>query len=187
MTVNDNDDPPPDTPVVSITASPASLTEGGTATFTLTASPAPTEDLSITVQVTDSGDFVTDGQTGTQTLTIPSQGTTASFTVGTDNDETDESNGTITATVNTGTGYSPHNTNGRASVTVNDNDAGSTDDDSTDDDSTDDDPTDDEPIDDEPIDDEPIAVSTLALTDATVSEGESVTVRLTVTPPAPRR
>ncbi|MYK07946.1 MAG: hypothetical protein F4040_09730, partial [Synechococcus sp. SB0670_bin_20] len=102
--------------------------------------------------MTDSGDFASGG-TGPRTVTVDTTGT-ATFTVGTTDDETDESNGTITATVNTGTGYSPHNTNGRASVTVNDNDAGSTDDDS--------------------IDDEPIAVSTLALTDATVSEGESV-------------
>ncbi len=181
VTVNDNDDPPPDTPVVSITASPSSLTEGSTATFTLTANPAPTGNISVAVTVAG-GNFAT---SGARTVTVDTTGT-ASFTVGTDDDETDEPNGTITATVNTGTGYSPHNTNSRASVTVNDNDAGSTDAAPTTDDSTADDSTADDSTDDDSTDDEPIAVSTLALTDATVSEGESVTVRLTVTPPAPQ-
>ena len=122
LTINDNDDPPPTTPVVSITASPSSMTEGGTATFTLTASPAPTEDISVQVEVTDSGDFASGG-TGPQTVTVDTSGI-ASFTIPTTDDETDEPNGTITATVNTGTGYAPHNTDGSASVTVNDNDSG---------------------------------------------------------------
>ncbi len=163
VTVNDNDDPPTNTPVVSIAGSPPTLTEGGTATFTLTANPAPTGNISVAVTVAG-GNFAT---SGARTVTVGTLGT-ATFTVVTDDDETDEPNGTITATVNTGTGYSPHNTNSRASVTVNDNDAGST--------------TDDEATDAVSI----AAVSTLALTDATVSEGESVTVRLTVTPPAPQ-
>ncbi|MXW12934.1 MAG: hypothetical protein F4Z73_08825, partial [Synechococcus sp. SB0668_bin_13] len=117
LTINDNDDPGPNTPVVSITASPSSMTEGDTATFTLTASPAPTEDISVQVEVTDSGDFASGGA-GLQTVTITPLGT-ASFTVVTTDDDTDEPNGTITATVNTGTGYAPHNTEGSASVTVN--------------------------------------------------------------------
>ena len=120
LTITDNDDPGPDTPVVSITASPSSMTEGDTATFTLTASPAPTEDISVQVEVTDSGDFASGGA-GPQTVSIPPLGT-ASFTVVTTDDDTDEPNGTITVTVDTGTGYSPHNTEGSASVTVNDND-----------------------------------------------------------------
>ncbi|MCY3538206.1 MAG: hypothetical protein OXH24_11210, partial [Cyanobacteria bacterium MAG IRC3_bin_20] len=117
VTVNDNDDPPPDTPVVSIGGSPSSMTEGGTATFTLTASPAPTGNISVAVTVAG-GSFATGGP---RTVTIPPLGT-ASFTVVTTDDETDEPNGTITATVNAGTGYAPHNTEGSASITVNDND-----------------------------------------------------------------
>ncbi|MYE26718.1 MAG: hypothetical protein F4X87_05790 [Chloroflexi bacterium] len=121
LAIQDNDDPPFNTPVVSVSVSPSSMTEGGTATFTLTASPAPTGNLPVTVEVTDDGNFAS-GPTGTRTVTIPSQGTTAIFTVATTDDNTDEPNGAVTATVNPGTGYSPHNTNARASVTVNDND-----------------------------------------------------------------
>ena len=54
-------------------------------------------------------------------MTVGTTGT-ASFTVPTTDDEMDEPNGTITATVNTGTGYAPSNTEGSAAVTINDND-----------------------------------------------------------------
>ncbi|MYE20823.1 MAG: hypothetical protein F4X84_00180, partial [Synechococcus sp. SB0662_bin_45] len=117
LTINDNDDPPPDTPVVSIGGSPSSMTEGATATFTLTASPAPTGNVAVAVTVAG-GSFATGGA---RTVTVGTSGR-ASFTVPTTDDETDEPNGTITATVNAGTGYSPHNTEGSASITVNDND-----------------------------------------------------------------
>ncbi|MYK85506.1 MAG: hypothetical protein F4025_03630, partial [Synechococcus sp. SB0669_bin_7] len=94
--VTDDDTLPPATPVVSITGSPSSMTEGDTATFTLTASPAPTQDISVQVEVTDSGDFASGGA-GPQTVTVNTSGT-AVFTVVTTDDETDEPNGTITAT-----------------------------------------------------------------------------------------
>ena len=121
LTITDNDDPPPNTPVVSISASPSSMTEGSTATFTLTASPVPAGSISVAVTVTDSGDFACGG-TGARTVSVGTSGT-ATFTVATENDAVDEPDGTITATVNTGTGYAPHSTEGSASVTVNDNDA----------------------------------------------------------------
>ena len=104
---------------MSISRGRAVITEGDHAVFTLTASPAPREDLPVTVQVRDSGDFASGA--GLRTVSIPPSGA-ASFTVVTMDDDTDEPNGTITATVNTGTGYAPHTTDGSASVTVNDND-----------------------------------------------------------------
>ncbi|MYA65535.1 MAG: hypothetical protein F4Y21_12925, partial [Gemmatimonadetes bacterium] len=110
-----NDDNPP--PTVSIGGSPSSMTEGGTATFTLTASPAPTQDIVVEVTVAG-GSFATGGD---RTVTVGTSGT-ASFTVVTTDDTTDEPNGTITATLNTGTGYTRHSTERSASVTVNDND-----------------------------------------------------------------
>ena len=151
--------PPPDTPVVSI-AGGGAVTEGGDAIFTLTTSPAPTSIISVSVTVGQTGEFAASRQIGTRMVTVGTSGT-ASFTVSTDDDDVDEPDGTITATVQAGTGYAPHGTDASASVTVNDNDT-------------------------EANDDDPTAVSTLALADATVSEGEPVTVRLTVTPPAPQ-
>ena len=119
ISVNDDDLPPP-TPAVSISGGGA-ITEGGTASFTLTASPAPQSSISVNVNVTQSGNFARGGQTGTRRITIGGSGT-ASFSVTTNNDSTDEPNGSISAAVRSGTGYTVHSQNGSYSVTVNDDD-----------------------------------------------------------------
>ena len=116
LTIEDNDI----LPVVSI-AGGAAVTEGANAVFTLTASPVPTASIAVTVSVADSGDFATTGQTGARTVSIGTSGT-ASLTVGTENDSADEADGTITATLQTGSRYTLHDTDTSASVAVNDND-----------------------------------------------------------------
>ena len=109
-------------PVVSITAdSSAPVTEGTSATFTLTATPAPAGNITVNVTVADSGAFAGTSQTGARTVTIGTGGT-GTLTVTTVGDQTDEPTGTITATISAGTGYSVHGTNGSATVTVNDDD-----------------------------------------------------------------
>ena len=118
--VNDNDDPPPQTPVVSI-AGGSTITEGGVAVFTLSATPRPATSITVNVNVGQTGNFAGDGQTGTRQVTIGAGGT-GSLTVSTVNDDIDEAGGSITATVNTGNGYSPSGNNGSATVDVNDND-----------------------------------------------------------------
>ena len=113
VTVADNDQP-----AVSITAGNG-ITEGGDATFTITASPTPASSLDVTVDVSQSGDYgVT---TGAQTVTIPTSGS-YTLTVTTSDDSTDEADGSVTATLNTGTGYTVSTSNGAATVTVADND-----------------------------------------------------------------
>ena len=119
VAVNDDDLPPP-TPAVSISGGGA-ITEGGTATFTLSASPAPQGSVSVNVNVTQSGDFARGGQTGTRRITIGGSGT-ATFSVTTNNDSTDEPNGSISAAIRSGTGYTVHSQSGSYSVTVNDDD-----------------------------------------------------------------
>ncbi|MXX10934.1 MAG: hypothetical protein F4Z68_05975, partial [Nitrospira sp. SB0667_bin_9] len=114
VTVRDNDGPS-----VSITGGP-SVTEGGKASFTLTATPAPSARTTVTVHVTDSGAFARAGQTGTRTVTIGRNGT-GSLTVTTVNDSADEPNGTISAAVRDGTDYTVGSP-ASASVTVNDDD-----------------------------------------------------------------
>ena len=101
-TITDNDDPPPQTPEVRITGGSA-ITEGGTAMFTLNATPAPPASITVNVNVGQTGSFAQSGQTGAKQVTLGTSGT-ASFTVSTQDDETDEANGSITATVGTGTG-----------------------------------------------------------------------------------
>ncbi len=109
-----------DVPVVSVSGGDA-VTEGGAATFTLTATPAPSAAITVNVGVTQSGDFASSGQTGSRTVSVGTTGT-ATFTVGTADDDTDEPDGGVTAAVTAGTGYSPHAQDAEASVAVADND-----------------------------------------------------------------
>ncbi|MCY4055840.1 MAG: hypothetical protein OXF67_08275, partial [Cyanobacteria bacterium MAG CAR4_bin_6] len=116
VTVADND-----VPTVSITGG-SSVTEGGDATFTLTASPAPAANLPVTVSVTENGSVASSGATGTRTVTIGTSGT-VDFTVATEDDAIDEADGSIEATVTAGTGYRVGSVSvATASVTVRDND-----------------------------------------------------------------
>ena len=121
--VTDDDDPVapvivvPD-PVVSIAAGQG-ITEGGSAVFTLTASPAPATDLDVTVTVAQSGDF--GAATGTRTVTVPSGGS-VSFAVTTSDDSADEPDGSVTATVDAAGGYTVSATQGAGTVGVADDD-----------------------------------------------------------------
>ncbi|MDE2987355.1 MAG: fibronectin type III domain-containing protein, partial [Chloroflexota bacterium] len=118
--VADDDDPPvPElvvTPVVSITGGSA-ITEGGSASFTISANPSPTADIDVTVTVTQSGDF--GASTGQRTVRITSGQTSQTFTVSTSDDSTDESDGSITVSLASGSGYTG---SGSATVAVADND-----------------------------------------------------------------
>ena len=116
--VRDNDGAPPP-PAVSVTAGPG-VTEGAAASFTLTAVPPPTAPLAVSVTVSETGSFAAAGETGPRTVTVPAAGT-ATFTVATDDDPTDEPDGAITATLAAGAGYTLAAAS--ASVAVADNDA----------------------------------------------------------------
>lgn len=106
------------TPRISIRANVSTMVEGDTATFELTANPRPASPLEVRVDVTDSGDFVEQGQMGTRTLAIGTSGT-ASFSVATVSDLVAEADGTLTAQVLSGAGYLVAAA-GSASVTVED-------------------------------------------------------------------
>ena len=105
-------------PVVSITAGQG-VTEGGDASFTVTAVPAPASGLPVTVTVAQNGAF--GAVTGSRTVTVPTGGS-VSFTVATTDDSADESDGSVTATVNTGSGYTVSAGQGAGTVNVSDND-----------------------------------------------------------------
>ena len=109
------------TPVVTISASDSSVTEGEDVEFTLMANPAPSSSLTVNVQVTDSGSFI-DGNPQTS-VTISSGAATADLTVPTDDDSADEVDGSVTARILPGTGYTPGTgTAASDSVPVEDND-----------------------------------------------------------------
>ncbi len=110
--------PPPATPEVSISGG-AGITEGGVATFTISANPAPSAAVDVTVSVSANGDYgVTVGQ---RTVTISTSGS-YTLSVATSDDSTDESHGSVSVSVNSGTGYTVSSTAGSASVAVSDDD-----------------------------------------------------------------
>ena len=117
-TVSDDDDPPVITPIVSIAAG-SDVAEGNDASFTITASPNPTSALTVNLTVSENGDY--GASTGTQTVTIPTSGS-YTLTVNTTNDSTDEADGSVTATLNTGSGYTLSTSNVAATVAVSDDD-----------------------------------------------------------------
>ena len=96
------------------------VTEGGDATFTLTATPAPTSDIQVSVTVSETGSFAASGEAGARTVTVGAGGT-ADFTVATDDDAVDEADGSIDAAVTSGDGYTV-GSSASASVAVSDND-----------------------------------------------------------------
>ena len=109
-------------PTITISGGSA-VTEGTAATFTLTADEGPLANLTVNLTVSDASgsDFVASGDEGSKTVTITAGATTASYSVTTQGDRTDEPNGTVTVQVASGTGYMVGTTNS-ASVTVNDDD-----------------------------------------------------------------
>ena len=108
-------------PVITIAGDTSEVEEGMEASFTVNASPATTTNLDVSVAVSQSGAFVASGDRGAKTVTITANTTSSTYTVPTVNDMMDESNGSVTVTVNQGTGYTVGST-AVATVTVNDND-----------------------------------------------------------------
>ena len=94
-------DPPP---AITI-ARGGHVTEGQDAEFTLTASPAPTADLDVEVDVYEFGHAVSASDLGTRTVPIPANQATATFRVPTDDDDIDELASDVYARVLPGTGY----------------------------------------------------------------------------------
>ncbi len=91
--------------LISITGGTA-VTEGSSATFTVTANRVPGSALMIDLTVADAaaGDYLDSGDEGDNMVTL-SGATTATVEIPTQTDSTDETNGTITVTIADGTGY----------------------------------------------------------------------------------
>ncbi len=107
------------TPLIIITPGPSPVTEGTAASFTVTASPAPTTGLPVSLAVKQQGNFAASGTTGA-TVTIGTGGT-APYTVTTLDDQVDEAHGSIQVTITAGNGYTVGNP-ASASVSVHDDD-----------------------------------------------------------------
>ena len=108
------DDDAPD-PEVTISGG-SGITEGGSATFTISADPAPASPITVSIGVSEQGDFGASGP-----LTISVSGASATYTVTTGDDSVDEADGLVTATVQAGSGYTVGSPSS-ATVNVSDDD-----------------------------------------------------------------
>ena len=91
-------------PAVTIVSVSHAITEGAAAVFTVTATPAPSADLTVSLTVSQTGGFVATGGTGTKTVTIGTSGS-ATYRVATVDDSNSEDHGTVKVVVATGSGY----------------------------------------------------------------------------------
>ena len=111
----------PATPELSLSAGSA-VDEGGHATFTVTADPAPGSDLTIAWTVAQSGEYLDAPGTGGRTVTLAAGATSVALSVATVDDAADEADGSVSVTLDTGTGYTVATGKGSAAVAVRDND-----------------------------------------------------------------
>ena len=111
----------PATPDLSLSAGSA-VDEGGNATFTVTADPAPATDLTIAWTVAQSGDYLDAPGAGSRTVVLTAGATSTDLSVATVDDAADEADGSVSVTLGTGTGYTIATGKGSAAVAVRDND-----------------------------------------------------------------
>ncbi|MCY4670632.1 MAG: hypothetical protein OXC29_21900, partial [Rhodococcus sp.] len=108
-----------DLPVVSVTADPTAVEEGETVTFTLTRIGDLTVPLTVPISITERGAFLADRTPIEATFAADAKTTT--LLVATDDDERDEVDGAVTATITSGTTHRVGES-ASATVTVTDND-----------------------------------------------------------------
>ena len=97
-TIEDDDEP-----AVSIAAAAATVAEGNAARFTVTRHGITAEPLTVAVAVTETGSVIAGEVAGE--VTIAANARTATLLVATEDDATDEPDGTVTAAVMAGAGY----------------------------------------------------------------------------------
>ena len=93
-------------PAVSVGAAAATAGEGDTLTFTVTRTPAAGDALTLTVNVSESGDLVPAASEGARTVTIAADATEETLVVATETDDSDwEEHSTVSVTASPSTGY----------------------------------------------------------------------------------
>ena len=120
------DDDEPAIPLVAIT-SHDDVTEGEDALFLLSRSGSTTAELTVEVEVSETGDMVASGDKGTRMVTFGAGSSAATLTVPTQDDSADEPDSTVSVTVADGDAWDP-GTPSAAEVAVADNDDATDDD-----------------------------------------------------------
>ncbi len=124
---DDDDDPPstgggtPALPRSAVSVSAGQMvTEGGEALFRITASPVPSDEITVRVRVSATGDFVEAVQLGERLVRLSASKPTASLRVATTDDRRNEADGTVTVTVLAGGGYTLSQASASLAVTDDD-------------------------------------------------------------------
>ena len=117
VTVEDDD-----LPVVTVEAASATVTEGADAVFTLTRAGVLTDELTVPVVVTDADGVVTTTPLPAG-VTFPASAPAVTLRLGTDDDDADEADATVTVTLQSGAGHDLGDA-ARAAVTVRDDEPG---------------------------------------------------------------
>lgn len=118
VVIADNDFPPPS---FTITRASAAVDEGDDARFTVRVSRAQESAVDLNYRVSQSGSYVQAANLGDKTLNFPAGSETVDITIPTVDDSVDETNGTVTVELRTGSGYTLGNPM-TASLTVRDDD-----------------------------------------------------------------
>ena len=116
LRVVDDDEPP----TLTVAADTSPVTEGTAASFTISASPAAASPVAVAYTVTQDGAFVASGSLGPQSVTL--DGASVTVTVPTAADRVDEAGGSVTVTLDPGSGYTA-GTPGYATAVMSDDDA----------------------------------------------------------------
>ncbi|MGI9250810.1 MAG: Calx-beta domain-containing protein, partial [Pseudohongiellaceae bacterium] len=110
-------------PTLSIRAAASTVTEGTPAVFTITSNKRPMDDTAISVVGTETDAFVANALP--TTVTLVANETTATLTIATDNDMTDEADGSLTVRLDIGSGLTNYTVDSAAAtvtVTIKDDD-----------------------------------------------------------------
>ena len=100
----------------------AAATEGGDVVFTITANASSAMDMTVSLTVGETGNFVDAGDLGEKQVILPAGSTSVNYIVATIDDSEDKVDGEVTVTVNPAEGYMMSEIEDSALVAVRDND-----------------------------------------------------------------
>ena len=110
------------TPVVSISSVKSTITEGENAEFSLTMTSKSLSDVTVDVDVSQSGDFLAATPNPLTSLVVDAKAVSGTYIFATVDDTNDELDGSVTIQLKAGSGYVLHETDIQETINVQDND-----------------------------------------------------------------
>ena len=110
------------TPVVSISSVKSTITEGENAEFSLSMTSKSMDDVTVDVDVSQSGDFLAATPNPLTSLVVDAEAVSGTYIFATVDDTRDELDGSVTIKLKAGAGYILHETDIQETISVQDND-----------------------------------------------------------------